>query len=479
MILSNKELYDEVQVRARNITNREHTPGTIRRVIQHAYNHIYGWLVRVNPDHFVKTATVTLVANQQEYPLPSDFLKMRLVRRTDQTTPYTLRPASVGMRSVQTVPWPYSRYYNPTGSPSHYYVRGKVVGFIPAPESGAASAITLEYIPSAPELQSSADFQLGPEGEGQSIASIWEPLQEWRNDEVVSEGARWRIGASQDLVPSLGLDGARYFSDTNVTIREDDLLWGSRALQFYGKAQSDATHNPAASFFWGSAWSGSTVSAYNLDADAIESASVDFGATATDLVALALWCDGNAANRCRYVGVTLYSQDPYDGTSVHYAEAWIRWAEGAALRSGWNVLAWPKSGFQATGSPSWRGICGIIVNLYFYDPTIPVANLIPDDTPVTVAFGGIAVLRGAEGAAPLSGGAIVLEPNQFRGIMVSEVPEVVEWLVLESVLRLDDIEAKVRPGMELRKEDVKRNVLRLLTSRQAQSIPHIRLRNWR
>lgn len=124
-------------------TSVDLTPTVLNEIINDA---IYeGWDVIVGKwlDNFTTSGTVTTVAGQQSYAVPTLFYKQRLLERADQRQ---LRPIALEDRK---------RFYGVTGSPTHYLLMNRSLYLFPTPS--AAEDLTLWYVPIKAEMTSDSD----------------------------------------------------------------------------------------------------------------------------------------------------------------------------------------------------------------------------------------------------------------------------------------------------------------------------------
>lgn len=109
-------------------------------------NAVYeGWDVIVNKwlDAFTTSTTVPLTPGTANYSLPALFYKQRLLEHADQRR---LRPVALEDRR---------RFYNQSGSPTHYLLMNRSLTLFPTPSN--AETLTLWYVPIKAEMTLDAD----------------------------------------------------------------------------------------------------------------------------------------------------------------------------------------------------------------------------------------------------------------------------------------------------------------------------------
>lgn len=88
------------------------------------------------------SSTISLVADQQEYSLASNFIKMVLVRYT--ANDWILKP--ITLLSAQ------HRFTSTSGTPQEYYMWGGNIGFTPVPSANETDAVQYWYVKRLDEL---------------------------------------------------------------------------------------------------------------------------------------------------------------------------------------------------------------------------------------------------------------------------------------------------------------------------------------
>lgn len=111
-----------------------------------------------NPDLFVKSSTTSLVINQQEYGLPSDFEKILLVNIKLDGAWYTARPLPL----INGIPV-FSRGNDNAGftaSDPYYYLLGDEIGLMPIPTASVANGLKIwySYDPAEPSATEEPDI---------------------------------------------------------------------------------------------------------------------------------------------------------------------------------------------------------------------------------------------------------------------------------------------------------------------------------
>ena len=457
MPISLKEIYDEVVIRTHDLVGRDVPPSAIRRVIQHSHNAIYGQLVRQDPDLFRRTTTVPLEASLQEYPLPGDFLRMRDVLNSDGRH---LQPTSVTQRE----------YAETTGTPLHYYIRGNKIGFIPKPD--ATDTITLDYVPSAPTL----DFT------GIVYASVGDPNYDCDPDNISTDILDGYTGvvpwpcAGWQLVYAPAMFVVPFGGDVAVSASIDvtDTLAG--AAGFRVDFSCDGTHATAKetylsvqvgkplNFPGGAQFAGATP------------APVDLSGSDTDYIVFPIkyhaLSDADTGGHfptgtetITQVGFATSSQAEYyysiDTDDIVVGE----WAFPAMRRSAFTKYE------VGGGTASWSSITGVRL-----DHRMKVGGASGAEE-IDFTLDGFWILSGR----PETGNLVLLNSDDLgmvSSILLPEYPDMSEWIVLEAVMRLDDISEKRRQGIRATRDEVRHGIRALLSLRQVQTIPHVRMRTW-
>jgi hypothetical protein len=136
-------------------TASDWTDAELNRVINQRYHRVHSAVVSVYNDYKITTATTNLVANQQEYSLPSDFFKLRRVEvNYDITNINSVFQKASPLTSLEAIRSRVAEtnisdviFRNPM-----YYLTGAVLGLLPIPTSAGANALKLWYIPTLPDL---------------------------------------------------------------------------------------------------------------------------------------------------------------------------------------------------------------------------------------------------------------------------------------------------------------------------------------
>lgn len=141
------DLITEVRDNISEFTAEYFTDDRILRWINRAYQDVYNQLASLSQNHFVSTTTFSLIADQQEYSLPSDFKRSTQVARitdaggTTLETPYNLEKINIHDRFSS----PYVRAGRWT--PSFFYISGSKIGFVNIPATTeSAGSIKMWYI---------------------------------------------------------------------------------------------------------------------------------------------------------------------------------------------------------------------------------------------------------------------------------------------------------------------------------------------
>lgn len=140
-------------------TQSDWTDAELNRLINQRYHRLYTAVLTVYEDYKITTSFASLIANQQEYTLPSDLFKLRRLEINydisntnsvfQKATPLTALDAvrtRLGETNIGS-----SILRNPV-----YYVTGDKVGLLPIPTSSGTNAIKYWYVPTASDLSADA-----------------------------------------------------------------------------------------------------------------------------------------------------------------------------------------------------------------------------------------------------------------------------------------------------------------------------------
>jgi hypothetical protein len=108
-----------------------------------AYREFYDLLINTFKDYVVKQTSITLISGQDEYALPADLLKLRLVRLVGVSAkPLVLRKFNLEEISRLT--------YSFFGYPVRYITYNHTIRMVPTPTNGGT--IEMWYIPTATKI---------------------------------------------------------------------------------------------------------------------------------------------------------------------------------------------------------------------------------------------------------------------------------------------------------------------------------------
>jgi hypothetical protein len=120
---------------------------------------LYDLLISAGELYKITSTSISLVANQDTYSLPSDFYKLLGVDLSSQGQPVTLKKFEFAERNKYS----YYPFYNTRGLTAlKYIVQGDSLRFIPMPNSN--DSITVWYAPTMPALVNDADTFDGVNG---------------------------------------------------------------------------------------------------------------------------------------------------------------------------------------------------------------------------------------------------------------------------------------------------------------------------
>lgn len=120
-----------------------------------AYLYMVDEITKNNPDYFTKSSVTNIVADQQEYDLPTDFDKALMVNIKLNDTWFKALP----FHNINSVPI-HSRTDSTQGftsSAPHYYIIGDNIGFMPIPETAVTGGIKVWYVYTPSELSADSD----------------------------------------------------------------------------------------------------------------------------------------------------------------------------------------------------------------------------------------------------------------------------------------------------------------------------------
>lgn len=150
----------------------------LNTLINQRYHRVHSAIANVFEDYKITTSFDNLVANQQEYTLPTDLYKLRRVEVNyditntnsvfQKVTPFT------ALESIRTRLAETDVSSNITRDPG-YYVTGSKIGFLPIPTLAGTNAIKYWYVPVLTDLVSDSD-----------VIDIPYPDRYWH---VIAEGA--------------------------------------------------------------------------------------------------------------------------------------------------------------------------------------------------------------------------------------------------------------------------------------------------
>lgn len=141
------------------VVQADWTDTEVDREINVGYMKVYSAVCTVYEDYYSTTATANLVANQQEYALPSNFYKIRRLQvnyNPDADPVVFKRALPVPLDSIlQSLDGSVAGIM--TTRNSAYYLRGQILGLLPVPTASATGGLALWYIKIVSELSSSTD----------------------------------------------------------------------------------------------------------------------------------------------------------------------------------------------------------------------------------------------------------------------------------------------------------------------------------
>jgi hypothetical protein len=138
------------------------TDAELNALINARYHQVYSAVIATYDEYAqLKIATTDIVANQQEYELQLDFMKMRRVEikfaptDTSYSRAFPLTVDEVRRDIADTSGSPIIR------SP-RYYLRGNVIGLLPIPTETIEDGIKSWYYATVPDLVANSDYVILP-----------------------------------------------------------------------------------------------------------------------------------------------------------------------------------------------------------------------------------------------------------------------------------------------------------------------------
>ncbi len=132
-------------------------------LINHKYHEVYSAVIDVFEEYAtLSTANSSIVADQQEYSLPSDFLKIRRVEITysDDSSAVPQRALPLPIDQIRRDLGNQNTGINVTRNPV-YYLRGDNFGLVPVPDVAVTNGIKIWYYAIVSDLSSdSSEFDL-------------------------------------------------------------------------------------------------------------------------------------------------------------------------------------------------------------------------------------------------------------------------------------------------------------------------------
>lgn len=136
------------------------TDSEMNEFINREYEHIQAEMSVIDEDYFAKSATFNIVANQETYQFPQDFIKLILFEilidgrfiGITRTQLYKKEQYKVGS----------SQAFINNRSGCYYYVKGDCFGIVPIRTSDLANGFRITYIPILPVLDDDASIPAFP-----------------------------------------------------------------------------------------------------------------------------------------------------------------------------------------------------------------------------------------------------------------------------------------------------------------------------
>lgn len=159
-------------------TAADWTDAELNRLINQRYHRVYTAVITVFEEYKITTSYSSLVANQQEYSLPTDLFKLRRVEiNYDITNTDSVFQRVAPITSVDAIRTRLGETNLGPGISRNplYYVLGSLVGLLPIPTTAATNGLKFWYIPYLSDLSSDS-----------STIDIPYPDRYWH---IIAEGA--------------------------------------------------------------------------------------------------------------------------------------------------------------------------------------------------------------------------------------------------------------------------------------------------
>jgi hypothetical protein len=119
-------------------------------MIQVAYDDYYSFIVEKNPDHFLASSDLDIVAGTDNYDLPADFWKAAGVDVNDGGDWYPMRPFNWGERNA-------IHMTNASRRDVYYRIMGSKFRLAPPPSWSGTGSVRIWYIPAPPSVGATID----------------------------------------------------------------------------------------------------------------------------------------------------------------------------------------------------------------------------------------------------------------------------------------------------------------------------------
>lgn len=223
MSKSLQNIRDHVRVYLDEAVQADWTDAQINREINNKYFDCYSAVITLFEDYYSTKSYITTVTSQQEYALPTDFLKMRRVEvnwNPSDTNSIPVRVSRISMDDVLRDMGNQGTSLTPHARPG-YYLRGNYIGFIPLPTEGGTNACTLWYVATIVDLTGDSETINLPFADNYAsiiaLGAAGELLRKGQQEEAVAaqylKEYQFKIGKMQEELKERQSDGARTITD--------------------------------------------------------------------------------------------------------------------------------------------------------------------------------------------------------------------------------------------------------------------------
>lgn len=191
----------------------EVSDGQLYQWVNDGYAQLIDEAMSINPDYFIKTATISTTTTANEYSLPADWEKISMVSVLISGTNYRLKPVDgVGFDANVLNNTSY------TLSDPRYYLIGNKIGLLPIPSEVGTNNMTIWYVYTPAELTTDQAIPAIP-SRYHGIIKYWAYANylDRDDDHVAAERMRQRFDSIKDKM-SDNMFGTQNEDTRSVTI---------------------------------------------------------------------------------------------------------------------------------------------------------------------------------------------------------------------------------------------------------------------